>query len=528
MEAVIIEGIVLVAVVAVVREFGIRTGLPDTLLLLVIGGGFSFVPGVPSYHVSPEVVLVVVLPLLLYAAAFTASVPAIRANLRSIGLLSFGLTVFTTVVVGYVAYLVIPGIPLVVAMVLGAVVAPSDAVAAVAIGRGAGMPPRLVTILEGESLFNDAAALTVYKVAVAAVVTGSFGVAGAAGQFAIAAAGGLAVGAAVGAILGWIRNRLHNPLSDTALSLLAPFVAYLPAESFGGSGLVAVVTAGLYLGHRAPSVMDAPSRLAARSVWQVIEHLLSGTVFVLIGLQLADIVARLGDYPPSLLAAASAAVVAAMVGARVVWMYPGAYVPPLLSRRLREREGRIPWQEPAVAAWAGLRGVVSLAAAFAIPATAAGGGPFPARNLLLFLTFVAIATSLLAQGLTLPAVVRTLQPPATERTSRADQEAAAHRAAEDAELQQLDGMLAHEEPPAGVEERLRERAERRRQLTGTTDESVASEESPIAAYGRFRKAMLAAARRCLVRMRDGGEISEEVFTRVQRDLDLEETILRGD
>lgn len=217
MEAVIIEGIVLVAVVAVVREFGIRTGLPDTLLLLVIGGGFSFVPGVPSYHVPPEVVLVVVLPLLLYAAAFTASVPAIRANLRSIGLLSFGLTVFTTVVVGYIAYLVIPGIPLVVAMVLGAVVAPSDAVAAVAIGRGAGMPPRLVTILEGESLFNDATALVMLRVSIAAAAAGAFSFGHTIVEFLVAALGGIVLGVLSGVLLGWVRARLQSSQLTTAL-----------------------------------------------------------------------------------------------------------------------------------------------------------------------------------------------------------------------------------------------------------------------------------------------------------------------
>lgn len=465
--------------------------------------------------------------MLLYATAFTISLPAFRANLLPIALMSVGFTLFTTVTVGYVAYAVIPGLTLAAGLVLGALVAPPDAVATVAIGRDAGMPRRVVTILEGESLFNDAAALTALSVAVAAVIGESVGFLTGAGEFLLAGVGGLAVGGVVALLIGTIRARVGNPLSDTTLSLLAPFLAYLPAAAVGASGLVSVVVTGLYLGHLAPRVQSAHARLVGRSVWQVVEYVLVGVVFVLIGLRLPDTVAGLGDYSVGLVVTASVTVVAVVVISRFLWVFPAAYLPPLLSRRIRERDPGPTWQLPTLVSWAGMRGVVSLAAALALPVTTATGAPFPQRALLLFITFVVIVATLFGQGLTLPALVRRLPLPETE-TDDTVQEAAAQRAAGAAGLQRLDELLAEENPPPEIVQRLRERAERWITLAGGPGGPGGPQdaEPPAVIYGRLRSQMLDAARERIIEMRDEGRLGHEVFLRVQRELDLEESSLR--
>ncbi|MDT7613418.1 MAG: monovalent cation/hydrogen antiporter [Pseudonocardiales bacterium] len=521
------EVIGLILVVAVVRAAARRVGLPEPVLLLLVGVGLAYVPGFPTYRLPPEVMLQVVLPLLLYAAAFTAWLPALRANARPIALMAVGYTLFTTVVVGYLAHLVIPGLPLAAGMVLGALVAPPDAVAAVAVAREVGMPRRVVTILEGESLFNDAAALTALKVAVAAVVGESFGVVDAVGRFALASAGGLVVGCCVAWLLAKVRARIENPMSDATLSLLAPFLAYLPANAIGASGLVSVVVTGLYLGHQAPRLTGAQSRVVAQSLWQVIEYVLVGVVFVLIGLRLPEIVAGLNRYSAGFLAFASVAVVAAVVISRFVWVFPAAYLPPLLSRRVRERDPAPPWQLPALVSWAGMRGVVSLAAALSLPTTTATGAPFPQRELLLFLTFVVIVATLLGQGLALPAVVRRIRPPPDDDTAHTVQEAIAQRAVAAAGLQRLDEILERENPPPEVVEQLREQAERRLALAGAGGTCPDTEPAAVA-YRRLRRQMLDAARARLIELRDRGELDQDAFLHVLRELDLEEASLVHD
>jgi monovalent cation/hydrogen antiporter len=522
----------LFAVVVLVREVSRRFGLQEPITLLVVGVGFSFVPGLPSYDVQPDLVLMVVLPVLLYGAAFTTSVPSFRQNLRSIGTLAIGLTLFTTAAVGFAAHAVIPDLSLAAAMVLGAVVAPQDAVAAVTIGRQAGMPRRAITMLEGESLFNDAAALTAFQIAIAAVIGGSVSPWYAGGRFLVTAAGGLLIGGIVAFVLAWVRRRVHHPVADAALSLLAPFLAYLPAEAVHASGIVSVVITGLYLGHRQPSVMNARSRLVARAVWEVIEYLLAGAVFVLIGLQASDLIAGLRGEPAGLVVMACAVTVLVVIVTRLLWVFPDIYVPRWVSRKSREREA-VPWQEVTIVGWAGLRGVVSVGAAFAIPLTA-GGSPFPHRDLLLFVTAVVIVATLLVQGLTLPAVVRRLGRHSAEPDKRAvehaNQEAAAHNASADAGLARLEELIAEQHPPEAVVERLRERADRRRMLAprtnGTTD--TTDEEADAEAYRRLRRDLLRAELDHLTSMRDNGDLDDEVFTKVQRELDHEDSMLDRD
>ncbi|TDP92802.1 Na+/H+ antiporter [Labedaea rhizosphaerae] len=516
----------LFAVVVLVREVSRRIGFQEPIALLMVGVGFSFVPGIPSFAVEPDLVLMVVLPVLLYGAAFTTSVPSFRENLRSIGTLSIGLTLFTTAAVGFAAHAVIPDLSLAAGMVLGAVVAPQDAVAAVAIGRQAGMPRRAITMLEGESLFNDAAALTAFQIAIAAVVGGSVSPWYASGRFLLATAGGLVVGAVVAFVLAWIRRRVDHPVADAALSLLAPFLAYLPAEAVHGSGIVSVVVTGLYLGHRQPSVMSARSRLVAQATWEVIEYLLAGAVFVLIGLQASDLITGLRGESPGLVAIACAVVVAVVIATRLLWVFPDIYVPRWLNRG---RQQPVPWQEVAIVGWAGLRGVVSVGAAFAIP-RGAGGGEFPHRDLILFVTAVVIVSTLLLQGLTLPAVVRRWGPhsihPDDRAAEHADQEVAAHNASADAGLARLDELVAEQHPPEAVVDRLRERADRRRMLASRA--SGADGEADAEVYRRLRRDVLRAELEHLVRMRDDGELDDEVFTKEQRELDHEDSMLDRD
>ena len=513
----VIEVAGLVLLIGVVRAATRRIRVPEPIGLLVVGIALSFVPGVPSYWIAPDAVLMVVLPLLLYGAAFTASLPDFRANLLPIGLLSIGLTLFTVVTVGLVAHAIVPGLPYAAAFALGAIVAPPDAVAAVSVGRQVGMPSRVVVLLEGESLFNDAAALTAYQVAVGAAVGGSIDAFGAGGTFLLAALGGAAVGAVAALALVWVRSKIADPLSDTTFSLLAPFVAFAPAEQIHASGLVAVVVAGLYLGHRSPTVMDASARIVSRSVWKVIDYLIGGAVFVLIGLRLPDVIAGLSGYTVAQLVWISVIVVLVVVVSRFAWVFATAYLSPLVNRK----EQAPPWQQPAQVAWAGMRGVVSLAAAFALPV---GEHGFPQRDLVLFLTFVVIATTLLGQGLSLPAVVRRLQLPSTEPVEHSKQEAAAHDAVASAASARLDELLDEQDLPPEVVERLRQRVERW-QVFADNPAHEHDDESAADTYRRIRQQLLAAERAEIIRMRDNGDLAEPVFARLQRELDLEEASL---
>jgi Na+/H+ antiporter len=524
------NGLLLIVVVAAGTVAARRLRLEPSILLVLVGVVLSLVPGVPEFHLDPDIVLVLILPPLLYAAAFQSSVPAFRANLRPILLLAVGLTLFSTAVVGLVARAAIPGLPLAAALALGAILAPPDAVSATAVARRAGLPRRLVTVLEGESLLNDATALVAYRVAVAAVVSGSFSPAELSWRFALASIGGAGIGLAVAGAVSWLRRHIDDPIIDNTMSLVAPFAAYLPAEAIGASGVLAVVVTGLYLGYLAPVKMTAASRLVTKSVWKVIEFLLQGIVFALIGLQLRDVLNGLRGYDPAVVAAAAVAVTAAVIGVRFVWMFPAAYGTRLLARSRQDAAPRS-WREPLVVAWAGMRGVVSLAAAFALPLTTSTGAPFPQRDLLLFLTFVVIGVTLVGQGLTMPALIRRLALAGPDPAVDALQEASAQQQAAGAALERLEALLRSERVPPGVAQQLRQRAESRTlaawERLGSPTTGAEGFPTPSAAYRRLRREMLTAEREVLVRLRDNGRLDEEVQRRIQWELDLEEaTLLR--
>ncbi|MGQ0576216.1 MAG: Na+/H+ antiporter [Pseudonocardia sp.] len=503
-----------------------RAGASPPLVLVVAGLAASFVPGMPEYAIDPDLVLLLVLPPLLYSAALDSSYLRLRDNLRPIGLLSVGLVLFTTVAVGLAAWWLVPGLPLAAALVLGAVVAPPDAVAATAVGRRLGLPRRVMTILGGESLVNDATALTAFRVAVAVAAGATYSVWQGIGVFVLAAAGGAAVGWGVGWVVHRARLALRDGVLESAVGLVVPFGAFLLAEEVHASGVIAVVVAGLYLGHRAPQGGPAP-RLQEQAVWKAADTLLESLVFALIGLQLRTVVEGV-DAGLGRLLLVGLALTAVAVVVRIVWVFPATYVPRWLSRRLRERDPAPPWQVPAVISWAGMRGVVSLAAAFAIPLTTQAGAPFPGRAEIILLAFVVTVGTLLLHGLTLPAVIGRLGVRGAESFADALAEAEAQTAAARAAAARLDELDDGSPLHRHAVEKLRHMAEHRSNAAWERLEpaEVESSRAPSVAFRRLRREMLAADREVFVRFRDERRIDDEVFRRVQRELDLEEAMLR--
>ena len=516
--------LLLVAGSAAIAAAARRTPVPPPLLLVAAGLAVSYLPGVPEYTLDPHIVLPLILPPLLHTAATDSSYLDLRAQLRPVALLSVGYVLFATFAVGGVLYLIVPGLPLTAALVFGAVVAPPDAVAATAVARRVGLPSRITTILQGESLLNDATAITAFRVAVAAAVGEGATWAGGVGEFLLAAVGGVAVGLVLMAPLHWLRVHVKEALLQNTLSLLIPFAAYAAAEQVHASGVIAVVVVALYLGHRAWEV-DFATRLQEDAVWKMVAFVLESAVFALIGLQLPVVLKGLGEYEGVDAAWYAVAVFAVVVVIRFVWVYPATWLPPLLSARIREREGRPGWKAPFVIAWAGMRGVVSLAIAFSIPVTAESEN-FPQRNLLLFLTFTTVIGTLVVQGLTLPPLIRILKLPGrdarAETLAEANAQAQASRTAEE----RLDELLADERNalPAPLAERLRSVLERRRnavwerlgQVNPVTGESVDD------TYRRLSREMISAEREVFVRLRDARYIDDEMLRTLLRRLDLEE------
>ncbi|MER5908970.1 Na+/H+ antiporter [Streptomyces sp. NPDC001982] len=502
-----------------------RTPVPAPLLLVAAGLAVSYVPGLPDYTLDPEVVLPLLLPPLLYTSATDSSYLDLRAQLRPVALLSVGYVLFATFVVGWAVYQLVPGMPLTAALVLGAVVAPPDAVAATAVARRVGLPSRITTILQGESLLNDATAITAYKVALAAAVGAGATWADGVGEFLLAAVGGVGVGLVLMAPLHWLRTHLKEPLLQNTLSLLIPFVAYGVAEQLHASGVLAVVVVALYLGHRAWEV-DFATRLQEEAVWKMVAFILESAVFALIGLQLPVVLRGLGEYSGLDATWYAVAVFLVVVAARFVWVYPATFLPRLLSARIRERETNPTWRGAMVTSWAGMRGVVSLAIAFSIPVTIHGGHSFPHRNLILFLTFTTVIGTLVVQGLTLPLLIRLLKFPGrdiqAETLAEANAQAQASRVAE-ARLEALLSDDRNDLPPP-LADRLRAVLERRRNSVWERLGAVnpVTGETVDDTYRRLAREMISAEREVFVRLRDHRYIDDEMLRTLLRRLDLEE------
>jgi monovalent cation/hydrogen antiporter len=501
-----------------------RIRVPYPILLVAGSALLALVPGVPDITLNPDAILVLALPPLLYSAAFFTSLRDLRANLQPVGLLAFGLVLFTTLIVGVVAHELV-GLDWNVAFVLGAIVSPTDPVAGTAIAGRLGAPKRYVTIVEGEAMLNDATGLIVYKYAVAAVATGSFSLSHAGGDFLLSAAGGIGIGIAIGWIVAQFRRRIEDPPTEIAISLLTPYIAYLPAEGFGVSAVLAAVTAGIYLGWNAPKLISPATRIQAYAFWETIVFALNCTLFVLVGLQLPGIVDAIApNVPDGRLARDAALILATVILVRIAWVYPATYVPRVLSRRVRERE---PAPRPAsvfLVAWTGMRGAVSLAAALAIPTSLDDGGSFPDRPLVIFLVYVVILGTLLLQGLTLPTLIRRL---GIAGQSEAEAEDRARMLASEAAIVRIDELRTESWVRDDTATRMRGLYEfRLRRLEARLDEEddgVLEQQS--LSFQRLRREALEAERGELLRLRAAGEIDEGIMRRLERDLDLEDVRL---
>jgi monovalent cation/hydrogen antiporter len=497
-----------------------RLNVPYPILLVLGGLALAFIPGLPQLELNPELVLVGILPPLLYAAAFFTSLREFASNLRPIGLLAVGLVLVTVVSVAALAHELV-GIGWAPAFVLGAVVSPTDPTAATAIARRLGVPRRLVVLIEGESLVNDGTALVVYRYAVVAVVAGTFSFPHAAASFVGSVVGGIALGLGVGWVIRRVRRRLDNPPAEITIALLSGYFAYLPAEAVGVSAVLAAVTTGLYVGWHTPELTNSTVRLQGDAVWQILVFLLNALLFILLGLQLRSILDGVSEYSTARLVWYGAVVSGAVILTRFAWVFPATYLPRLLFPRIRAREPGPPWQGQVVLAWAGMRGSVSLAAALAIPLAIDGGGAFPDRSLIVFLTFCVILATLVVQGLTLPLLIRAL---GLEDDGIDDRlEAKARIKAANAALVRLDELVAEGEVREDTAERVRGSYTFRRDRFASRfdDGDDGGIEERSQSYQRLRRELLEAERQAVVELRRRGTINDDVMNRVQRDLDLE-------
>jgi CPA1 family monovalent cation:H+ antiporter len=508
--------VLLILGVVVVNGLAGRIRMPAPILLVIVGVAVSFVPGMPVVEVDPELVLTVLIPPLLYAAATESSVVAIRTMLRSIFQLAVGMVLVTAFAVATVLSLLIPGIPFAAGLALGAIVAPPDAVAAVAVARRAGLPRRVVTVLEGESLFNDATSLVLLRVALVGLAVGSMSWGDAVLEFAWATVGGLLIGATVGWVLSWGRRLSGSALATTAVSLVAPFVAYQLGERAEASGVLAVVTTGLVLGFRAPYDLAPEVRLTLRATWSTIQYVLEGTVFALIGLQLWAIVTApdIGRKPVFLI---SGAVLLTVILIRPVWIF----LLNGLARLLHQSGAFADWRPLAAVSWAGMRGVVSLAAAQTLPLET------PYRPLLLACTIAVILGTLVVQGLSLPRVIRWLHFPGDPAAEIDAERMAARDEANKAIAEAVEKDIADRNLPDDQARRMRLWVETRdwRRLAERRSTSIDDTGRVLTGLADWNREMMRIERDVFVQLRNSGGLSEEVMREIEYGLDLEEALL---
>jgi Na+/H+ antiporter len=519
--------VLLLVVVAAVAVASARLKIPAAILLVSTGVVLALVPGLPTVELAPEFVLLLVLPPLIYDSAVAMSWSEFRFNLRPIALLAVGCVTFTTVAVAAATHYLL-GFPWAVGFVLGAIVSPPDAVAPIAIARRLQVPRRLIVVLEGEGLANDATALILYRFAVAAVSAGVFSFGQAVGTFAAIVAGEIFWGIGVGWLMLRLRRWVRDPHVEITLSILTPFLAYWPPEYVGGSGVLATVTAGLYISWNGLRLISAATRLQGIFFWDLLIYLIEGMVFLITGLQARTLIARIGQYPMSALATSAAVVCGVVILARFIWMYPGTYLPRWLFPAIRRKDPSPPWQWPFALAFTGVRGIVSLAAALAIPFAMESGQAFPDRDLILFLTFAVILVTLVGQGLLLPFVIRALglaNAGRRERHADRDEELKARRQAIEAAIARLAEIKAERDLPEDIAHPLRARhrdrlkhidhkidgGEAHRKLTELDDE--------------IELLLIEAERQAINDLfRDGG-LKAEARRRIERELDLREAHL---
>jgi Na+/H+ antiporter len=516
---------VAVAAVATVAR-AVRVPYP---IVMVLGGlVMAAIPAIPDVVLAPELVFLLFLPPLIYIAAFDSSVRDIKAQFPAILSLAIGLVLASTVLVGLVAHALLPELGWPAAFALGAIVAPTDAIAATALLRDIGAPRRVVTLLESESLFNDATALVAYQVVIGAAATASFSIAGAGSQLLIVGLGGILVGLVAGLAIAWVRQRLHDAPVEITISLLTPFAAYIPAERLGVSAVLATVTAGVLLGWMAPRIVDSDARLRTRAIWEFLAFALNGLAFILIGLQLSTVLGEQLGRPLPVLVGIAAVISVSVIGVRFVWVYLATLVAAGLQQLTHRQVRVVEWRETFVVGWAGLRGVVSLALALALPLDV------PGRDVLLFVTFGVILVTLVGQGLTLPLVTRWLG--ITSDGLDGQEEMRARSVAADAAVARIDELAREWPGHRPLIETLRSQYQHRAShLSDVLDAASSADgtapsteaEQELLEHRLIRRSVIDAERAEVLRLRERGSISDDVWRRLERDLDLEELRLEA-
>jgi monovalent cation/hydrogen antiporter len=513
--------------VAALNALASRIGVPYPIVLVLGGLALGLVPGLPQVELDPDLVLLVFLPPLLYGAAFFADLRALRGYARALSLTSIGLVLATTALVAVAGHAVLD-LAWPMAFALGAIVSPTDPVASTAIMRRLGAPRRIVDLVEGESLVNDAAALVAYRFAVVAAVEGSFSLLDAGVRLLVSAAGGVAVGLAVGYVIAEIRRRLDDPPTEITLTLATGYAAFLPAEKLDVSAVLAVVAAGLYIGWRAPELASPPTRLQAFALWDVLLFLLNATLFVLIGLQLPVVVEGLTDRPLPTLVSDAALVSATVIVARFAWAFTTPYIVRAIDRRPSQRERRVGAAPRVVIAWSGMRGAVTLATALALPFETDAGARLPGRDLIVFVAFAVVLVTLVGQGLTLPALIRRLGL-VGGRGEEEHEELVARVTASKAALTELEVMADEGWAADEALDRARQYYEQRKRRlaarAGKIEDDGYEDEAQV--RQQVLRRLYRAERQAILELRNTGDISNVVMHRLERELDLEESYLDG-
>ncbi len=510
--------IILLTVITALAELTERIKVPYPILLVLVGIAIGLLPGLPNITLDSDLVFLIFLPPVLYSAAWTTSWPDFKANIRPISLLAIGCVLFTTTMVAIIAHQFIPGFGWAESFVLGAIISPPDAVAATAATQGLGVPKRLITILEGESLVNDATGLIAYKYAIAAAGSGVFVFWLAGVNFFYVAGLGIIIGFAMGIVFYYIHKLTpNNPTNDTVLTFIAPYASYLTAEHFHASGVLAVVVTGVFLSPRASVIFNHQARLQAYNVWETIMFILNGLIFILIGLQLPLIIEGLGKFTLLEALGYGALISFATIILRVIWVFPGAYVPRWLFRSIRERERDFSPRYTTVIAWSGMRGVVSLAAALALPMTI-GDKPFPNRDIILFITFAVIFATLVLQGLTLPPLIRWLgiKPDGTDE----QQETFARMKVASTIIEHIEenySLSLSDSVLSQIKAKYEMRIEKMRQ-----ENSRKMSNEQIQEYHRIQTELINAERQFILDLRQKHAIGDEVHRKLEYELDLEE------
>ena len=506
-----------------------KLGISYPIFLVIAGLTIGFIPAIPNVSLDPDLVFLIFLPPLLYSAAWNTSWKDFWQMKRPISLLAFGLVIFTSTAIAFLSHAIIPGFPLAMGFLLGGIISPPDAVAATSVLQGLKIPKRVVTILEGESLINDASSLIVFRFAVAAILTGQFSIWKASADFLMVASMGIIAGVAIAFFIYIVHKFLPTtPSIDTAMTIISPYIMYIAAEHFHFSGVLAVVSGGLFLSYRSNEIFTYNSRIQAYSVWETLVFILNGIVFILIGLQLPTIINELGQNSigDAILYGFIISVVTIII--RIIWVFPGAYIPRMLSKRIRSTERRPTPATVFLVAWSGMRGVVSLASALAVPLTLSNGQSFPHRNLILFITFIVILVTLVLQGLSLPAIIRLLKIKDDTEEGGHEQEMAIRLRLATAALDHMQNEYPDELNSIDAYSRLKERYERMINIANKkllNDENVNAKAAFLPKYRQMLIELVTVRRKELQKLRSEKIYSEELIRNTEWELDLEEARL---